>query len=276
MYYKKFQRRQMIQLLKVQEGTVQAQDRQVRMHLSKYRPTHHNENTDNLVKHYRNERLKQVDRSFHLIIRSFCLYITTLKKEERYTQNTLKGIVTVLELNQSNVIVGMQWLLLIIRQACVPLTIWSELDTPEEMMTALTQHTPVPARYIAENVLDASAFLQIGVMTIKQPSKRVCNMATKICKQLTLVLVYITYTTNIKFYNRVIKWQARYAVKEARYTRETVDTTRDVCRFMHHAGNLKQKLDFSRLRKVIVRALLEKANIRIGALKSRVDTILEA
>ena len=128
---------------------MQAQDRQVRMHLSKYRPTHHNENTDNLVKHYRNERLKQVDRSFHLIIRSFCLYITTLKKEERYTQNTLNGIVTVLEPNQSDEISGIAWLLLIVREACVPLMIWSELDTPEEMMAALTQHTPVPDQYIA-------------------------------------------------------------------------------------------------------------------------------
>ena len=182
----------------------------------------------------------------------------------------------VLEPNQLDEICGIAWLLLIVRQACVPLTIWSELDTPEEMMATLTQHIPVPARLIVKNVMNASAFLQIGLMTIKQPSERVWNMATKICKHLTPVLVGITYTTNIKLYNGVIKWKARYIVKEARYTRETVDTMRDVVRFMHHAENLKQKTDFSRLRKVIVQATLEKANKRIVALKSRVDTILEA
>ena len=74
----------------------------------------------------------------------------------------------------------------------------------------------------------------------------------------------------------MIRCKTRYAVKEARHTREAVDTTRDVCRFMYHAEILKQKLDFNRLRKEIVQAMLEKANKRIAALKSRVDTILEA
>ena len=50
----------------------------------------------------------------------------------------------VLEQNQLDEICGIAWLLLIVRQACVPLTIWSELDTPEEMMATLTQHIPVP------------------------------------------------------------------------------------------------------------------------------------
>ena len=104
MYYKKLQRRPKIQLLKVQEGTVQTQDRQVRMNTAfdAYQNTAqliYNENTNQLVKHYRDERLRQVKQSFQLIIRSFCLYITTLDEEERYTQNTLKGIVTVLEPN---------------------------------------------------------------------------------------------------------------------------------------------------------------------------------
>ena len=100
LYYKKFQRRPTIQLLKEQEGTVQARDRQVCMNTAfiAYQNTAqniYNENTDNLVEHYREERLKQVERSLHSIIRSFCAYMTTLEEEERYTQNTLKGIVTV-------------------------------------------------------------------------------------------------------------------------------------------------------------------------------------
>ena len=86
----------------------------------------------------------------------------------------------------------------------MPLTIWSELETPEEMIAAQTQHTPVPARYIAVNVMNASFFLQIGLMIIKQPSERVWNSAMKICEQLILVLVDITYTINTKFYNGVI------------------------------------------------------------------------
>ena len=55
----------------------------------------YNENTDHLVKHYRNDCLRQVEQLFHLIIQSYCTYITTLEDEERYTQNTLRGIVII-------------------------------------------------------------------------------------------------------------------------------------------------------------------------------------
>ena len=98
----------------------------------------------------------------------------------------------------------------------------------------------------------------------------------KICKQFTLVLVDITSTINTKLYNGMIRWEARSAVKEARHTRETVNTMRDVCRFMYHTDNLKDKLNFSRSRKEIIQASLEKANKWIAALKSRVDIILKA
>ena len=170
---------------------------------------------DDLVKHYREERLRQVEQSLHAIIRSLCTYLTTLDDNERYTQNTLRGIVTVLEQDQSDESYGIAWLLLLTQQACVPVTVWSELDSPVAMMAALTQHSPVPVRYKTKDVLDASAFLQIGSMIIKQPSERVWKMATMICEHVTPVLVDITYTTYVNFYNGVIKWKARYAVKEA-------------------------------------------------------------
>ena len=83
------------------------------------------------------------------------------------------------------------------------------------MMAALTKHSPVPARYKTKDVLDASAFLQIGSMIIKQPSERAWKMATEICEHVTAILVDITYTTYVKFYNGVIRWKARYAVKVA-------------------------------------------------------------
>ena len=45
---------------------------------------------------------------------------------------------------------------------------------------------------------------------------------------------------------------------------------------MYHTDNLKDKLNFSILRKEIIQASLEVANKRIAALKSRVDIILKA
>ena len=59
-------------------------------------------------------------------------------------------------------------------------------------------------------------------------------------------------------------------MKEARHTRETVDTTKDVSRFMYHADHLKDKMAFSKLRKEIVQASSENANRRIAALRSKV------
>ena len=66
MYYKKLQHWPNIQLLKVQEGTVQAQDRQVCMNTAFYvyqimTQNIYNENTDHLVKHYRKDCLRQVE-----------------------------------------------------------------------------------------------------------------------------------------------------------------------------------------------------------------------
>ena len=100
-------------------------------------------------------------------------------------------------------------------------------------------------------------------------------MATKICDHVTGILVDITYTTYVKFYNGVIRWKARYAVQVAQHTKETIDTTRGVARYMHHAKNIKQKVDFSRQRKAIIQATLRKANKRIEALKSKVDILQE-
>ena len=270
-----------IQLLKEQEETLQARDRQVRMNtaFTAYQSTAQNifnENTDKLVKHYREECLKQVKQSLHLIIRSLCTYLTTLEENERYTQNTLRGILTVLEQDQTDEICGIAWVLLLIQQACVPLTVWSELDSLVAMMAAPTKHSPVPAWHKTEDVLDASAFLQIGSMIIKQTSERAWKMATQICKHVTSILVDNIYTTYVKFYNGVIRWKVRYAVKVARHTRETVNTTRGVSRYMHHVENMKQKMDFSRQRKAIIQATLKKANKRIEALKSKVDMIQEA
>ena len=54
-----------------------------------------------------------------------------------------------------------------------------------------------------------------------------------------------------------------------------LDTTRGVARYMHHAENMKQKVDFSKQRKAIIQATLKKANKRIEALKSRVDILQE-
>ena len=200
--------------MKVQEGTVQAQNRQVRLNkaFDVYQTLSqniYNEIIDHFVKHYRNDRLRQVEQLFRLIIRPFCTYITTLEEEERYTQNTLKGIVTVLEPNQSDKICGTTWLLLLTRKAYVPLTGWSELATPEKMMIALTQHTLVPLQM----TVATKDTLQIGSIIIKHPLESIWKMAKNICKQLTPVLVTITYISNIKFYNGVILWKARYTVQ---------------------------------------------------------------
>ena len=62
-------------------------------------------------------------------------------------------------------------------------------------------------------------------------------------------------------------------MKEARHTRETVDATKDVSRFMYHVDNLKDKMALNKLRKEIVQTSLEKANRRITALRSKVQTI---
>ena len=83
-------RRPTIQLLKEQEETSQARDRQARMNtaFTAYQNTAQtifNENTDDLVKHYREERLRQVERSLHAIIQSLCTYLTTLEENEWYT-----------------------------------------------------------------------------------------------------------------------------------------------------------------------------------------------
>ena len=136
-------------------------------------------------------------------------------------------------------------------------------------MAALTQNTPFPVRMTTAT----KDTLQIGSIIIKQPSESVWKVVIKIFKQLRLVLVDITYTTNTKFYNGVIRWKARYAVKEAKYTRETVDTTKDVNKFMYHADNLKDKMAFSKIRKEIVQSSLKKANRRITALRSKVQNI---
>ena len=256
-------RRPTITLLKEQEETSQARDRQARMNMAftAYQNAAQiifNENTEELVEFYKEERLRQTERSLQAIIRSLCLYLTTLDDNERYTQNTLRGITTVLEQDETDESCGIAWLLLLTQKACIPLTVWSELGSPIAMMAALTKHSPAPTRYTTEEVLDASTFVQIGSMIIKQPSERAWKMATKICEHVTPLLVDITYTTYVKFYNGVIRWKARYAVKVARHTKETIDTTRGVARFMHHAENMKQKADFSKQRKAIIQATLKK------------------
>ena len=234
-----------------------------------------NENTEELVEYYKEERLRQTERSLQAIIRSLCLYLTTLDDNKRYTQNTLRGILTVLEQDETDKICGIAWLLLLTQKACVPLIVWSKLDSPTAIMAALKKHSPAPTWYMTEDVLDASALVQIGLMIIKQPSERAWKMATKIFDHFTAILVDITYTAYLKFYNGVIRWKAQYAVKVAQHTKETIDTKRGLARYMHHAKNIKQKVDFSTQRKAIIQATLRKVNKQIEAPKSRVDILQE-
>ena len=168
MKYKKINFWPKIQLLKVQEGTVQELSHQVRLNkvFNTYQAEYqniYNENTDDLIEHYKFDQCRQVEASFQHIIRSFFMYTNALEEQEKYTQNTLRGIVTVIEPNNSDDACGLTWLLLLTREACIPLTSWSELGSAERMMEALTRHSPVPEKM----TVATTETLQIGSIIIK-------------------------------------------------------------------------------------------------------------
>ena len=105
-----------------------------------------------------------------------------------------------IEPNNSDNVCGLTWLLLIIREACVPLTSWSELGSAERMMEALTRHSPVPERM----TVATNETLQIGSIIIRQPLESTLKKAKLICESLKPVLVNITYVCTIKMYNGII------------------------------------------------------------------------
>jgi hypothetical protein len=167
---------------------------------------------------------------------------------------------------------GFAYIFLLLGPACTAITEWSELQSPESMMDALTKTLATPTR-ISEPELKAQKETQrrintvkLGTMSFATPNNDTWILATKTADDMHELAAEYSLGTKTKFYNKIIDAKGNKAVRDLQYTKETIDVTSKVTKMLKNAKNIDKKIGINVIKKLIAAntfAILKKRDTSI-------------